>query len=89
MLHLEASAPTLVPKFDLRGYYDKRAIGSFKDARTLDSNSLLTAELGYQVYPYVFLTMVYRWYWVEQPEDSGIFKPIERVEPRVTFRYNF
>lgn len=89
VLHLEASAPTLVPKFDLRGYYDKRAIGSFKDARTLDSNSLLTAELGYQVYPYVFLTMVYRWYWVEQPEDSGIFKPIERVEPRVTFRYNF
>ncbi len=89
ILHLEASAPNLVPKFELRGYYDKAGIGSFKDARTLDINSVLTAEISYQLNRFLLFTTIYRWYWVEDPEGSGIYKPLERVEPRISFRYNF
>ncbi len=89
ILHLEANAPTLVPKFDLRGYYDKTNIETFRDARTLDINSVLTAEVGYELNRFMLAGVVYRWYWVEDPNNPGTFKPIERVEPRISFRYNF
>ncbi len=89
ILHLEATAPNLVPKFELRGYYDKTGIQTFDDARTLDNRSVLTAEVGYQLNRYLLLSMIYRWYWIEQPDNPGVFKPIERVEPRLSFRYRF
>ncbi len=89
VLHLEASAPRLVPKFELRGYYDKTGIETFEDARTLDNRSLATAEVSYRLNRFMLLTMLYRWYWVEKPVDSGNFEPIERVEPRISFRYRF
>lgn len=93
ILHLEASAPNLIPLFELRAYYDKAGINGIKDARTLDANSLLTAELGYQVNSFLFMTMLYRWHWRELQNDAGegtgIFKPVERIEPRLTLRYNF
>lgn len=89
VLHLEASAPDLVPKFELRGYYDKSGIETFEDARTLDSQSVLTGEVGYQLNRFLLLTMIYRWYWLEDPDNPGVFNPVERVEPRISFRYNF
>ncbi len=89
ILHLEAYSPDLIPKFDLRAYYDKTNIETFREARTLDINSILTAEVGYELNRYLLLTMVYQWYWVQDPARPGSFKPLERVEPRLSFRYNF
>jgi hypothetical protein len=90
-IHLEASAPTLIPKFTLRGFYDKNGVETFKDFRTLDNQSLLTAEIGYQIYPFTHIAIVYRWYWVEERDENGniSYKPIERVEPRISFSYSF
>ncbi len=89
ILHLEASAPDLIPQIELLAYYDKVGIETFEDVRTLDNRSVLTAEASYQINRFLLLTMVYRWYWREIPEGSGIFKPVERIEPRISFRYNF
>jgi hypothetical protein len=89
VLHLEANAPDLVPRFELRAYYDKANIETFRDARTLDINSVLTADVGYELNNYLLLSVIYRWYWVEQTDNPGVYKPVERVEPRLSFRYNF
>ncbi|RMF61327.1 MAG: hypothetical protein D6748_01945 [Calditrichaeota bacterium] len=89
ILHLEANAPDLVPQFELRAYYDKAGIQSFEDARTLDNRSVLTGEVGYQINRYMLLTVIYRWYWVENPDNPGVYQPVERIEPRVSFRYRF
>ncbi|RMG61873.1 MAG: hypothetical protein D6715_12865 [Calditrichaeota bacterium] len=91
ILHLEASAPRLVPRFELRAYYDKTNIETFKDARTLDFNSVATVEVGYQLNRFLMLTTIYRWYWVEQTDASGltVYKPVERIEPRISFHYAF
>lgn len=89
VLHLEASAPTLIPRIELRGYYDKTGIETFEDARTLDTNSILTAEASYQIYLFLYFSAIYRWYWQEDQDDPGVYNPVERFEPRVTLRYNF
>ncbi len=86
-LHLEATAPDLVPKFQFRFYYDKINIESFNDARTLDINSVATAEVGYKMYSFLMISTLYRWYWVEQ--EPGVYKPVERIEPRISFTYSF
>ncbi len=91
ILHLEASAPRLIPQFRLRAYYDKTNIETFKDARTLDFNSVATVEVGYQLNRFLMLTTIYRWYWVQQTNAAGfiVYKPVERVEPRISFHYAF
>jgi hypothetical protein len=87
VLHLEALAPDLIPRIELRGYYDKAGIETFKDARTLDTRSVLTGEVGYRLNRFIVVSTIYRWYWVE--DENGNFKPIERVEPRISFSYRF
>ncbi len=89
ILHLEASVPELFPRFQFFGFYDKKNIETFKDARTLDINSVLTAGLRYQLYGAIYATMAYRWYWVEDENNPGVFQPIERFEPGLTLRYDF
>jgi hypothetical protein len=89
VLHLEASAPNLVPRIIVRGYYDKTGIETFEDVRTLDTNSILTAEASYQIYAFLYFTAIYRWYWREDEDNPQVFHPVERFEPRLTFRYNF
>ncbi len=86
-LHLEATAPDLIPKFQFRFYYDKTNIESFTDARTLDINSVATAEVGYKLNSFLLLSTLYRWYWIEQ--EPGVYKPVERIEPRLMFTYSF
>ncbi|MFQ5583769.1 MAG: hypothetical protein ACE5GL_04975 [Calditrichia bacterium] len=90
-LHLEASAPDLIPNVLLRAYYDKSGIETFEDARTLDNRSIATGELGYQIFPLTYLTIVYRWYWVEEQDEFGniSYKPLERIEPRISFSKSF
>ncbi len=87
IVHLEALAPDLVPRFELKAYYDKVGIETFEDFRTLDSRSLATFEVGYRLNMFLLLSTVYRWYWVETEE--GIFKPVERVETRISFSVRF
>lgn len=89
ILHLEASAPNLLPRIILRGYYDKTGIETFEDVRTLDTNSVLTAEANYQLNAFLYLTAIYRWYWQQDEDNPQVFRPVERFEPRLSFRYNF
>ncbi|MCK5077792.1 MAG: hypothetical protein KAR38_15525 [Calditrichia bacterium] len=87
MFHAEALAPDLIPKFKLKAYYDKRHIKTFKDLRTLDFNSLAAAEVGYMLNSFIMVSTLYKWYWVKA--EDGSYKPRERVEPRISFVYNF
>lgn len=89
IVHLEAVAPDLVPKFELRAYYDKSRIETFEDFRTLDPLSVLTAEVGYQLNSFLLLTTIYRWNWVEDSQNPGVYTRVERIEPRLSFRYRF
>jgi len=90
-VHLEALAPDLVPKFELRAWYDKRGIETFKDFRTLDNRALLAAEVGYRLNFFLVLSTTYYWYWVKTTNDQGVteYKPVERIEPRLSFSYKF
>ncbi|MEZ4764498.1 MAG: hypothetical protein R3C26_15355 [Calditrichia bacterium] len=63
-LHVEANAPDL-SLLELRGYYDKINVETFKDVRTLDINSVLTADIGYELNNYLPLSVIYRWYWLK------------------------
>jgi len=87
VLHLEATAPDLVPSFELKAYYDKTNIESFKDVRTLDIHSVATVEVAYRLNRFMLLSTIYRWYWIEI--SPGTFKPVERIEPRLAFSYQF
>ncbi len=91
ILHLEALAPDLIPKFELRAYYDKAGIETFKDVRTLDHRSLATVELGYRLNMFLVVATVYRWYWVKEEDEFGnvTYRPIERVEPRLSLSFRF
>ncbi len=91
VVHLEALAPDLIPKFELLAYYDKSGIETFEDFRTLDNRSISTVEVGYRINPFIVVSTVYRWYWVKVEDKYGNvdYKPIERVEPRISFRFQF
>ena len=89
ILHLEASIPDMIPRFEFFGYYDKKNIETFEDVRTLDINSVLSAGMRYQLYGLVYATLIYRWYWVEDANFPGVFRPKERVEPGISIRYDF
>lgn len=89
--HAEASAPNLVPRIELRAYYDKYGIETFEDFRTFDYRSIATGEISYQLNRFMVVSTLYRWYWVEQTDEFGNvqYKPVERVEPRISFVYRF
>ncbi len=89
ILHLEASVPDMIPRFEFFGYYDKKNIETFKDAVTLDINSVLSAGMRYQLYGLVYANLIYRWYWVEDANFPGVYRPVERFEPGVSIRYDF
>jgi len=88
LLHFEARMPDLIPSIRLLAAYDKAAIETFDDVFTLDNRSLATAEIAYQAYPFMYVGMMYRWtFTYDEATDS--YKPQERVEPRVSFQFNF
>jgi hypothetical protein len=91
IVHLEALAPDLVPKFELAAYYDKRGIETFEDFRTLDNRSLAAAEVGYRINMFMVLSVIYKWSWVEIEDENGdmVYRPQERIEPRLSFSYRF
>ena len=89
ILHLEAAAPDILPNIELRAYYDKAGISDLGDVTTLDAKSIATGEINYQLNRFMVVSTIYRWYWVEDPNNPGVFKPLERIEPRLSFRYRF
>jgi hypothetical protein len=91
VMHLEALAPDLIPKFELSAFYDKRGIQTFKDVRTLDNQSLLAVDVGYRLNAFLVISTVYYWYWVKEVDEFGNveYRPVERVEPRLSISYRF
>jgi hypothetical protein len=88
---MEAMAPDLVPKFELKAFYDKRGIETFEDFRTLDNRSLVAVDVGYRLNMFLVLSTVYYWSWVKVEDENGniIYRPQERIEPRLSFSYRF
>jgi hypothetical protein len=91
IVHLEALAPDLVPKFELSAFYDKQGIETFEDFRTLDNRSLVAIEVGYRLNFFLVLSTIYYWTWVQTEDENGniIYRPQERIEPRLSFSYRF
>ena len=87
ILHFETRIPDLIPSIRLSAAYDKAGIETFKDITTFDNRSVATAEIGYQTMQFFYLSMMYRWTFTEV--TPGVYKPQERVEPRLSFVYNF
>lgn len=88
MFHMEARLLGLIPSIRLRATYDKSGIETFKDLRTLDYRSVATAEIGYKTMQFLMVSMIYRWNWIFD-ETKNEYKPQERVEPRISFVYEF
>ena len=87
-LHFETRLSELIPSIRLRATYDKIGIETFDDVRTLDYRSVATGEIGYKTMQYIMVSMLYRWNWVYN-EEKNEYKPQERVEPRISFIYEF
>ena len=91
ILHLEAKSNDLVPGVRLMWTYDKIGIETFEDARTLDSRSVAVGEIGYKAYPFLYVTLQYRWYWVPTTDEFGnvSYKGEERFQPGLSFSMEF
>jgi len=88
-MHLAADATEAIPVIAAHATYDKIGIIKTKDVFTLDNRSVARVGLGYKIKPYLVLYMDYIWSFTETEPGSRIFKPQERVEPKVLFVYNF
>ena len=88
IMHLEAKMTNLIPNVRLKTTYDKTGIETFEDARTLDHHSVAITEIGYRTYKFFYISIRYRWNFIYD-EDTGEYKPQERIEPRISFVYEF
>jgi len=91
IMHLEAKSNDLIPGVRLLWTYDKIGIDDFEDARTLDSRSVAVGEIGYKAYPFLYVTLQYRWYWVPTIDEFGntTYKGEERFQPGISFSMEF
>ncbi|HOT96421.1 MAG TPA: hypothetical protein PLG50_08815 [bacterium] len=88
-LHLAADAPDLIPVLAAHATYDKSSIETVQDVFTLNSQSVARLGLGYKIKPYLIAYIDYIWTYVETEEGSHIYRPQERIEPKLVFSYNF
>lgn len=88
-LHLAADAPNAVPAIAAHATYDKIGIETVQDVFTLDNQSVARVGLGYKIKPYLILYVDYIWTFVETEPGSRVYKPQERIEPRLVFAYQF
>jgi len=88
-LHLAADAPDAVPAVAAHATYDKIRVETVDDVFTLDYNSVARVGLGYKIKPYLILYMDYIWTFVETKPNSRVYKPQERIEPKLVFAYQF
>jgi hypothetical protein len=90
ILHAELQLPQ-VAGIVVRGAYDKTRIGR---VFILDDNSILSAEIGYKPVKYLLVSMLYqRTFSNRNPDGSlrgdGSYEKQDRVEPKVSFIYDF
>jgi len=88
LLHLGAALSPSIPLLALEATYNKRGIGNFKDIRTLDYRSVARVSIGYKMKPGFFLYLDYIWNF-KWDENLQLYKPQERFQPRMAFRYYF
>ena len=88
-LHLAADAPDAIPTIAFHATYDKIGIEMVEDVFTLDNRSVARVGVGYKIKPYLILYMDYIWTFVETEPGSRIYKPQERIEPKLVFVYQF
>ncbi|MFA8342238.1 MAG: hypothetical protein ACEPO8_04625 [Rhodothermaceae bacterium] len=92
VLHLYTNIlPKSVP-FVARAGYDKVNISKDTDIFTLDDRSYLYAEIGYKPLPYMLVSMVYNWTFTPVRDDNENvvgYEPQKKIEPRVSFIYEF
>lgn len=88
LFHLEALMPNVFPNVRVRAAYDKSNIESISDINTLDIFSVASAEVGYKIYPFIYFSIRYRWNFIYD-ENENKFRTQERIEPRVSFAYEF
>ncbi len=90
LLHIGTEvAPAGMP-FLFRAGYDKTDIGGETEIFKLDDRSLFFTELGYKPYPFLIVSMVYKWTFqpIYDANDAIIsYEPQKRIEPRVSFVY--
>ena len=89
ILHLVADAPNAIPAIAAHATYDKIGVETMTDVFTLDNSSVARVGLGYKIKPYLILYVDYIWTFVETDPGSKVYKPQERVEPKLVFSYNF
>jgi len=90
ILHAELQLPQ-VAGIVVRGAFDKTRIGR---VFILDNFSILSAEIGYKPVKYLLVSMLYqRTFSNRYPDGSlhadGSFEKQDRVEPKVSFIYDF
>ena len=88
-LHLAADAPDLIPVLAAHATYDKSNIETVQDVFTLNNQSVARVGLGYKLKPYLIAYVDYIWTYVETGEGTHIYRPQERIEPKLVFSYNF
>jgi hypothetical protein len=87
ILHIEATAPDLIPKGDVRAYYDQKKIQSLGDLFRNRENIMLTADAGYQVYWKIWMYLTYQVTYEKQADDSYDTK--EKFSTRMALKFSF
>ncbi len=87
-LHMGAGLSQSIPFLALEACYDKRGISTFRDISTLDFRSLARVGIGYKMTPFLLLYLDYIWSF-KWDEALQQFRPQERFQPRLAFRYHF
>jgi len=74
-----------------RAGYDKIGVKDFSDLVITDDRALLYAELGYKPYPFLIVSTIYRWTYtpIRQGDNIVGYEPQRRIEPKVSFVYEF
>ena len=87
-LHLGTNTGDKIPLIHVSLGYDKRNIKNGKDVFTLDSRSLLYAEVGYKPYPFMIVSMLYTITFAPNRDHDGNvqgYSQQKRVTPKVSF----
>jgi len=88
IMHLGTALSRSIPYVSLEASYDKWGVDNLKDATTLDYRSVARVGVGYKIKPYLLLYMDYIWNF-RFNEDTQMYEPQERFQPRLAFRYAF
>ena len=87
ILHIEATAPDLIPKGDVRAYYDQKKIQSLSDLFAKKENMLMTADIGYQAYWKLWVYLTYQITYEKQEDDSYLTR--KKFSTRLALKFNF